>query len=241
MIGIRLAVLWKTWIWTCDGPPLRRVAGCIQIIRLNMILTGKDDGHLKDSFLQNKKTVMLITSYHSQNFQDVASQKVAMIPSNSDWNTLRCKDLHFSTWTCWQSQSWWFGPSEACNFGSILWDDLFWMLFPSRWYMDLTTAPPVVAQASFKTLFEVWNALKCVEHWKLSPRLLSTEAVMRSQRSLSFKLAAFPDRRCGKLSLKTGFAYSHVATYWHGLNDRSHSSSFLKNCNEDMQIWIQNQ
>ena len=167
MIGIRLAVLWKTWIWTCYGPPLRRVAGCIQIVRLNMTLTGKDDGHLNDSFLQNKRTIiMLITSYHSQNFQDVASQKVAMIPSNSDWNTLRCKDLHFSTWTCWQSQSWWFGPSEACNFGSSLWDDSFWMLFPLRWYMDLTTALPVVAQASFKKLrfvalkFEMrWNAL----------------------------------------------------------------------------------
>ena len=55
MIGIRLAVLWKTWIWTCYGPPLRRVAGCIQIVRSNMTLTGKDDGHLNDSFLQNKR------------------------------------------------------------------------------------------------------------------------------------------------------------------------------------------
>ena len=32
--------------------------------------------------------------------------------------------------------------------------------------------------------FDIWNALKCVEHWKLNPRLLSTEAVMRSLHSL---------------------------------------------------------
>ena len=79
----------------------------------------------------------------------------------------------------------------------------------------------------------LWN-LKFVEHWRLSPRLLPTEAVMRSLHSLSFELAAFPDRRCVEAFTEDWvclFSCWNILT----LNDRSLI------LNKDMQIWIQNQ